>query len=144
MVSAKEFVNTLLDCVRDRGAMDKLTSDHANYEMSSRVKDMLRALMIGHWKSKPCYQHQNFAEHRWGHIKSNLEWLMAFLDVDPDCWLLALNCACTVMNFTAEHSLGWRPPMEVATGITQDISTLLHFMFWDIACCARYANKQPD
>jgi len=61
MVSTNEFVNTLLDCIRDRGAMDKLISDHANYEMSSRVKDMLRALMIGHWKSEPCYQHQNFA-----------------------------------------------------------------------------------
>jgi len=33
--------------------------------------------------------------------------------------------------------------MEVATGITQDISMLLHFMFWDIVHCARYANKQP-
>jgi len=33
--------------------------------------------------------------------------------------------------------------MEVATGITQDISMLLCFMFWDIVCCAKYANKQP-
>jgi len=68
---------------------------------------------------------------------------MAFLDVDPDCWLLALNCVCTVMNFAAEGSLGWRPPVEVATGITQDVSILLQLMFWDIACCARCANKQP-
>ena len=143
MASTNEFVNTLLDCIRDGGAVDQLTSDHANYEMSSRVKDTLRALMIGHWKSEPYCQHQNFAEHRWGHVKSNLEWLMAFLDVDPDCWLLALNYVCTVMNFTAERSLGWRLPMEVATGITQDISILLCFMFWDIVHCARYANKQP-
>jgi len=77
--------------------MDTLTSDHANCEMSARVKDVLRSLMIGHWKSEPCYQHQNFAEHRWGHVKSNLEWLISFLDVDPDCWLLALNCACSVI-----------------------------------------------
>jgi len=35
MVSTNEFANALLDCIRDRGAMDKLTSDHANYEMSS-------------------------------------------------------------------------------------------------------------
>jgi len=33
--------------------------------------------------------------------------------------------------------------MEVATGITQDVSMLLCFMFWDIVYCARYANKQP-
>jgi len=143
VVSTNEFANALLDCIGDRGVVDKLISDHANYEMLSRVKDVLWALMIGHWNSEPCCQHQNFAEHRWGHIKSNLEWLIAFLDVDPDCWLLALNHACTVMNLTAERSLGWRPPMEVAAGITQGISTLLHFMFWDIACCARCANKQP-
>jgi len=79
-----EFPNTLLDNIRERGAMDVLTSDHANCEMSARVKDVLRALMIGHWKNDPHYQHQNFAEHRWGHVKANLEWLMAFLDVDPD------------------------------------------------------------
>jgi len=105
--------------------MDKLISDHANYEMLARVKDMLWALMIGHWKSEPYYQYQNFAEHRWGHVKSNLEWLMALLDVDPNCWLLALNCVCSVMNLTADHSFGWRPPSEVATGLTQNISILL-------------------
>jgi len=33
--------------------------------------------------------------------------------------------------------------MEVATGITQDVSILLCFMFWDTVYCARYANKQP-
>ena len=99
--------------------------------------------MIGHWKSKPHCQHQNFAEHRWGHVKANLEWLMAFLDVDPDCWLLALNCVCSVINLTAEKILGWRAPEEVANGETPDICVLLHFMFWDVVCCARYANKPP-
>jgi len=53
--SASEFPNTLLENIRERGAMDTLTSDHANYEMSARVKDVLWSLMIGHWKSKPCY-----------------------------------------------------------------------------------------
>ena len=120
-----------------------LTSDHANCEMSARVKDILRALMIGHWKSEPFCHHQNFAEHRWGHVKSNLEWLVAFLDVDPDCWLLALNCVCSVMSMTAEKALGWHAPQEVATGETPDINILLCFVFWDVVCCARHANKQP-
>jgi len=123
--------------------MDTLMSDHANYEMSARVKDILRSLMIGHWKSEPHCQHQNFAEHRWGHVKANLEWLMSFLDVDPDCWLPALNCACSVMNLTAEKILGWRTPQEVADGETPDICIPLCFMFWDIVHCARHANEQP-
>ena len=143
MGSTNEFVNTLLDCIRDRGAMDKLISDHAEYETSSRVLDILRALIIGHWKSEPYYQHQNHAERRWGHVKGNLEWLMAFLDVDPDCWLLALRYVCDVMNLTAERSLHWRTPMEVATGQTPDISAVLYFMFWDVVYVARYVNDQP-
>jgi len=77
-------------------------SDHANCETSARVKDILRSLMIGHWKSEPRCQHQNFAEHRQGHVKANLEWLMSFLGVDPDCWSLALNCACSVMKKIAK------------------------------------------
>jgi len=39
--SASEFPNNLMDNIRERGAMDVLTSDHANYEMSARVKDIL-------------------------------------------------------------------------------------------------------
>jgi len=37
LCSVSEFPNTLLDNIRERGAMDTLTSDHANYEMSARV-----------------------------------------------------------------------------------------------------------
>jgi len=44
--SVSEFPNTLSDNIRERGAMDVLISNHANYEMSARVKDMLRGLMI--------------------------------------------------------------------------------------------------
>jgi len=76
--SVSEFANALLDNIRERGAMDMLISNHTNCEMSAEVKDILRALMIGHWKIEPCCQHQNFAEHRWGHVKANLEWLVAF------------------------------------------------------------------
>jgi len=30
---------------------------------------------------------------------------MSFLDVNPDCWLLAINCACIIVNLTAERIL---------------------------------------
>jgi len=33
--SVSEFPNTLLDNIRERGAMDTLISDHSNYEMSA-------------------------------------------------------------------------------------------------------------
>ena len=53
MKSDKEFVNTLLEEIRKRGAMDKLISDSARVELSKRVIDVLRALMIENWQSEP-------------------------------------------------------------------------------------------
>jgi len=67
------FVNTLEDNIRQRGAMDKLISDGAQAELSDRAKDVLRALCIDDWHSEAHYQHQNFAEDRWRHIKKNVE-----------------------------------------------------------------------
>jgi hypothetical protein len=46
MATEKEFVNTLADIIRKRGAMDKLISDSARTEISARVKDILRSLCI--------------------------------------------------------------------------------------------------
>jgi hypothetical protein len=49
----REFVNTLEDNIRERGAIDKLISDSAKAEMSDRVKDILHALVISDWQSEP-------------------------------------------------------------------------------------------
>ena len=50
--STKEFVNTLLDNIRSRGAPDKLISDSAKVEMSERVLDVTRNLLIDTWQSE--------------------------------------------------------------------------------------------
>ena len=42
--------------------MDKLISDHAQVEISERVQDFLRALIIPTWQSEPHNQQQNPAE----------------------------------------------------------------------------------
>ena len=47
-----------------------------------------------------------------------------------------------IMNHTAEKSLGWRPPLEVLSGNTLDISIFMCFLFWDIVCVSRYKDKQ--
>ena len=46
MQTDKNFVTTLDDKIRKRGAMDKLISDSDQSEISNRVKDMLRAIFI--------------------------------------------------------------------------------------------------
>jgi len=141
MNSTKEFVNTLEDVIRRRGAMDKLITDSAKVEISKRVVDILRALCIDDWQSEPEYQHQNFAELRWKHLKRNVQWWMNKRNVDPSAWLLCLQWVADVMNVTAEKSLGGRPPMQVLTGQTQDISIFLLFLFWDVVYVERYKDR---
>jgi len=65
-----EFVNTLLDVIRKRGAMDHLISDLAAAGLSTRIKDALRALVIGEWQSEAYLHHQNFAERKYQDIKA--------------------------------------------------------------------------
>jgi hypothetical protein len=140
MSSTKEFVNTLEDVIRKRGAMDLLVTDSANVEISRRVVDILRALCIDSWQSEPHYQWQNFAEHRWKLLQRNHHWVMNRRDVPNEAWLLCLEWVADVMNMTAERSLNWRPPLEVLTGATIDISLMLIFMFWDVV----YVKRYPD
>ena len=139
--NTNEFVNTLEDVIRKRGAMDLLISDSARVETSRRVQDILRALCIKDWQSEPNYQHQNFAEHRWKHLKGHLNWYMNHRNVAPNAWLLCLQWIADVMNHTAEKSLGWRTPLQVLTGQTTDISILLVFLFWDVVYVPRYTDS---
>ena len=70
MKSGKQFVNTLEDNIRRRGAMDKLLSDSAKTEISNKVMDILRTYHISNWHSEPYHQNQNPAEWRYRTIKS--------------------------------------------------------------------------
>ncbi len=138
MSTEKEFVNTFDDVIRKRGAPDKLLSDSASVEISRKVQDILRALCIDDWQSEPNYQHQNPAEHRWQHLKRNVQWFMNYRNVDPSAWLLCMQWVADVMNMTAEKSLGWQPPLQRLTGQMIDISIALIFLFWDVVYVSRY------
>ena len=70
MKSGKQFVNTLQDNIRRRGAMDKLLSDSAKTEISNKVIDILRAYDISNSHSEPYHQNQNHTEWRNRTIKS--------------------------------------------------------------------------
>ena len=127
----KEFVNTLEDNIRKRGAMDKLISDRAQVEISNRVLSILRGYAIDSWQSEPHYQHQNFAERRYATIKPLVNTLLDLCGALAYCWLLALTYVCFVLNHTAVGSLHWRTPIKKLTGSTPDISALLCFRFWE-------------
>ena len=62
MKTDKEFVNTLQDIIRKRGAMDKLISDRAHTELSHKVLNILKNYIIDDWQSEPYHEHQNPAK----------------------------------------------------------------------------------
>ena len=124
MKTDKQFVNTLEDVIRKRGAMDKLISDSAQVEISSRVKDILRALVIEDWQSEAYYQHQNFAERGWRDTKTLANLILNLSGANDNEWLLVIQYVCYIQNHTAMESLGWIPPLTYLTGSTVDTSII--------------------
>ena len=129
MKSDKQFVNTLEDNIRQRGAMDKLLSDRAQVEISKKVLDILRALYIGDWQSEPHRQNQNPAERRYQNVKSMTNTLLDRTGAPAFVWLLAMMYICFVLNHAYNASID-NVPLNAATGSTCDISPLLRFRFW--------------
>ena len=107
MKTEKQFVNTLEDNIRNRGAMDKLISDRAQVEISNKAKEILRAYCIDDWQSEPHHQHQNYAERRYATIKPLVNMILNTTGAPSELWLLALMYVCYVLNHTAVESLGW-------------------------------------
>jgi len=128
--SGKQFVNSLQDNIRQRGAMDRLLSDRAQVEIGSRVVDILRAYAIGDWQSEPYHQHQNYAENRYQTVKDCVNRLMDRENVAADCWLLCTQYVAHILNRTAHESLGWITPIQALTGQQPDISNMLRFKFY--------------
>ena len=126
-----EFVNTLEDNIRERGAPLKLISDRAQVEISKRVNDILRALCIASWQSEPHQQHQNPAERRYQTLKRVANIVMDRTGAPAYTWLLCLMYVCFVLNLAAAPILGWNNPLFGCTGSPGDISPLLMFHFWE-------------
>ena len=106
MKSEKEFVHTLEDTIRKHGAMDKLISDRAQVEVSNKVLDILRAMFIGDWQSKPYNQQQNPAERRYQDVKKYTIILLDRTGAPAYTWLLAIMYVCFILNITSHESLG--------------------------------------
>jgi len=126
----KQFVNTLLDNITERGAPTKLISDRAQVEISERVKQVLRPLHIGTWQSEPHQQHQNPAERQYQNIKRLCNTILDRSGAPAYTWLLCLIYVCFLLNNTWCESVG-DIPIRMSTGSTNDISPLLCFYFWE-------------
>ena len=110
--STKQFINTLSDNIRKRGAMDTLISDGGKYEISKRVTDLLRSLFIQDYQSEPYHQHQNKAENRFGLAKRYTNTVMNTSGCTACCWLLCLQYICVVLNHLASPTLQGICPVQ--------------------------------
>ena len=107
--------------------MTKLISNSAQVEISNKVQDVLRNLMISDWQSEPHQQHQNPAERRYQVVKWLTNNLLDRSGAPRSLWFLAMSHVCLLLNHTANESIGYAIPLSLLTGVTQDISALLHY-----------------
>jgi len=131
MKKKSEFIHTLEDQIRKRGAMDKLVSDKGQELISDRVKQLLRAYCIDDWQSEPYHQHQNFAESRWRTIQERTNITLERTGAPASTWLLCLTWICAIMNCMSTPVLNGKTPIGMLTGSTPDISHLTCFFFWE-------------
>ena len=129
--SQKQFINTLYDNIRFRGAMTTLITDGGKYEISKKLADLLRSLFIKQYESEPYHQHQNKAAQRYGVMKRYINALMNLTGAPAHCWLLCMLYVCSLLNATASPALGGLTPLQALTGQVPDISHFLHFSFWE-------------
>ena len=141
--STKQFINTLSDNIRKRGAMDTLISDGGKYEISKRVTDLLCSLFIQNYQSEPYHQHQNKAENCFGLAKRYTNTVMNTSRCPTCCWLLCLQYICVVLNHLASPTLQGICPVQALEGTTPDISFLLHFSFYE-PVYYRIDSSEPD
>ena len=141
--STKQFINTLSDNIRKRGAMDTLISDEGKYEISKRVTDLLRSLFIQDYQSEPYHQHQNKAENCFGLAKRYTNTVMNTSGCPACCWLLCLQYICVVLNHLASPTLQGICPVQALQGTTPDVSFMLHFSFYE-PVYYRIDSSEPD
>ena len=142
--SQKQFVNTLEDNIRFRGAMTKLISDYAKVEISNKVKDILRMYHSSSWNSEPYHQNQNPAEGRYCTLKSWTNTIMNRSGAPADCWLLCMIHASYILNHLSCEALGDNVPLGMLYGVSPDISILLLYTFYQPVFYATHNQSFPS
>ena len=85
--------------------MDKLISNSTCVEISKQVLDILCALVIDNWQSKPYFQYQNYAEQYWQDLKKYTNWVMDITGALEDAWLLCLEYVADVLILPTTNQL---------------------------------------
>ena len=127
----QNIMATLLDNIRERGAMSALISDNAPEQIGKGVKTLLRCHSVKDQQCEPHHQHQNPAERQIQEVKGTTAVVMDRSGAPPAAWLLCMIYVVAILNITPLKSLNYDTPTRVCLGHTADISHLLQFKFWE-------------
>jgi hypothetical protein len=128
MKTEKQFVNTLEDNIRERGALSQFLSDRTQVEISVCVVGIFRVLHIGQWQiSEPHQQHQNPCERRYQTLKTMMPTRLDRSGSSGYTWLLCLLYFAVLLQLTYNWTLGGIP-LQCAEGSTRDksLTIILH------------------
>ena len=144
MNSSKQFVHTLQDNIRFRGAMSKLISDYAQVEISNKVKDILRMYHCSSLHSEPYHQNQNPSEWHYRTIKAWTNTILNKTGAPANSWLLCMSYACYILNHISCKSLNCQIPLTKLYGVTPDISILMMHTFYQSVYYASHNQSFPS
>jgi hypothetical protein len=106
MKTESEFADVYLDFIRKYGIPSALRRDNAKSEMSQRVKDIHRDLIIANQWTEPHIPWKNPAElNGVKYLKSNDQVLLDRTDAPDNLWFLAQDYLAHVHNLSANRQL---------------------------------------
>ena len=143
MQSSKQFVNTLEDNIRFRGAMSKLISDYAQVDISNKVRDILRMYHSSSWHSEPYHQIQNPSEWHYRSIKAWTNTILNRTGAPANCWLLCMSYVHYLLNHISCESLKGQIPLTKLYGVTPDISVIMMYTFYQSVYYASHNQCFP-
>jgi hypothetical protein len=95
---------------------------------------------IKDFQCEPHHQHQNPDERRIKEVKKLSNQMLYRTGAPPNLWLLCVLFNVYLINHLSSESLGWRTPIEAATGQQPDISALLALHWYEPIYYKTYSN----
>ena len=130
MKSESHGPDVLETFIANVGAPYHLMNDNEKMQTSEAWKKILNKYNISSTTSEPYHPWQNRAERRIQDVKRMCNKIMIHTACPHALWTYCALYACDILNHTASQNLEWRTPIEVAFGITPDISALVQFAFY--------------
>jgi hypothetical protein len=112
-----EFADVYLDFIRKYGIPSALQRDNTKSEMSQRVKDIHRDLIIADQWTEPHSPFQTPSElNGVKYLKSHAQVLLDRKGAPDNLWCLAQDYFSHVHNLSANLQLNWKIPEQVSKG----------------------------